>query len=108
MAQEKASSMISATQAGVHFGEVIKRACVNREPVVVEKDGIPVVVILSFSDYEQLLREAKLARFERLGREAGREAEQAGLTEEQLDQEMEAIKERLHWETYGPTRVPSR
>jgi prevent-host-death family protein len=101
MAQGKAQSTISATQARVHFGEVIKRAYVNQEQVVVEKDGIPVVVILSFPYYEQLLREVKLARFERLSREAGLEAERAGLTEEQLEQEMEAIKERLHREVHG-------
>ena len=101
MAQEKARSTISATQARVHFGEVIKKAYVNQEPVVVEKDGIPIVVILSFPHYEQLLRESKLARFERLSREAGREAEQAGLTEEQLEQEMEEIQARVHREIYG-------
>lgn len=101
MAQEKAQSTISATQARVHFGEVIRRAYVNQEQVVVEKDGIPMVVILSFPYYEQLLREVKLARFERLSREAGLEAERAGLTEEQLEQEMEAIRERFHREARG-------
>ena len=101
MAQEKAQSTISATQARVRFGEVIKKAYVNQEQVVVEKDGIPVVVIVSFPYYEQLLREVKLARFERLSREAGLEAERAGLTEEQLEQEMEAIKERLYREVCG-------
>ena len=101
LAQEKAQSTISATQARVHFGEIIRRAYVNQEQVVVEKDGIPMVVILSFPYYEQLLREVKLARFERLSREAGLEAERAGLTEEQLEQEMEAIRERFHREARG-------
>jgi len=101
LAQEKAQSTISATQARVHFREVIRRAYVNQEQVVVEKDGIPMVVILSFPYYEQLLREVKLARFERLSREAGLEAERAGLTEEQLEQEMEAIRERFHREARG-------
>jgi len=94
MAQERMPSTISATQARVHFGEVIKRAYISQEPVVVEKDGIPVVVVLSFPHYEQLLQELKLARFERLSRQAGLEAERQGLTEERLAQEMEEIRER--------------
>lgn len=101
MATDKAQGTISATRARVHFGEVIKRAYVGQEPVVVEKDGIPVVVILSFPYYEQLLRELKLNRFERLSQAAGLEAERQGLTEEQLAQEMEAIRERSYRETYG-------
>jgi len=101
MAQVKARSAISATQARIRFGEVIKRAYVSQEPVVVEKDGIPVVVILSFPYYEQMLREVKLARFERLSRTAGLEAERQGLTEEQLEQEMEKIREQVYQEAYG-------
>jgi prevent-host-death family protein len=101
MVQERIISTISATQARVHFGEVIKRAYVSQEPVVVEKDGIPVVVVLSFPYYEQLLQELKLARFERLSRMAGLEAERQGLTEEQLEQEIEEIRGRLHHETYS-------
>jgi len=91
----------SATQARVHFGEIIKRACLGQEQVVVEKDGIPMVVILSFPYYEQLLQEIKLARFERLSRAAGLEAERQGLTEEQIEQEMEEIRAQLYQEAYG-------
>jgi len=100
MFAEKKDSL-SATEARIHFGEVIKRAYVGREHLVVERDGIPVVVILSFPDYEQLISQAKLARFERLSRAAGLEAERQGLTEEQLEAEMERIKARLYQETYG-------
>ena len=68
---------------------------------MVEKDGIPMVVILSFPYYEQLLQEIKLARFERLSRAAGLEAERQGLTEEQIEQEMEEIRAQLYQEAYG-------
>ena len=101
MAKENARSTISAEEAERQFGEVIKRAYRGREQVVVEKDGLPIVVVLSFPEYEQLLREVKLARFERLSREAGLDAERAGLTEEQLEQEMEAIRTRSHRQAYG-------
>lgn len=92
---------LSATQARIHFGEVIKRAYKEREPVIIEKDGIPMVVILSVPAYEQLLRELRLARFERVSRAAGVEAERQGLTEDQLEREMEAIKDQLYRQRYG-------
>ncbi|MGQ9553357.1 MAG: type II toxin-antitoxin system Phd/YefM family antitoxin [Anaerolineae bacterium] len=94
-------SAISATEARVHFGEIIKRAYVGQEQVVVEKDGIPVVVILSFPRYQQMLEELKLARFERLSCAAGLEAERQGLNEEQLEREMDEIREKVHRQKYG-------
>ncbi len=99
--QKEATNVLSATEARVHFGDVIKRAYLGGEHLVVERDGIPVVVILSFPDYKRLIRQAKLARFERLSLAAGLEAERQGLTEEELEAEMEEIKEQLYQETYG-------
>jgi len=52
-------------------------------------------------DYKQLIRQTKLARFERLSLAAGLEAEKQGLTEEELEVEMEEIKEQLYQEVYG-------
>jgi prevent-host-death family protein len=99
--QKEATNVLSATEARVHFGDVIKRAYLGGEHLVVEKDGIPVVVILSIPDYKHLIRQAKLARFERLSLAAGLEAERQGLTEEELEAEIEEIKEQLYQETYG-------
>jgi hypothetical protein len=48
-----------------------------------------------------LIRQVKLARFERLSLAAGLEVEREGLTEEELEAEMERIKEQLYRETYG-------
>jgi prevent-host-death family protein len=101
MAQENTRSTISMREAQKQFGELIKRAYGAHEPIIVEKDGNPVAVILSFPDYEQLLGEIKLARFERCSREAGLEAERSELSEEQLEQEMEAIRARSHQQAYG-------
>ncbi|TEU11913.1 MAG: hypothetical protein E3J21_22445 [Anaerolineales bacterium] len=52
-------------------------------------------------DYKQLIRQAKLARFERLSLVSGLEAEREGLTEEELEVEMKEIKEHLYQEIYG-------
>jgi len=52
-------------------------------------------------DYKQLIRQAKLARFERLSLAAGLEAERQSLTEGELEAEIEEIKEQLYQEIYG-------
>jgi hypothetical protein len=53
------------------------------------------------SDYKRWIRQAKLARFERLSLAAGLEAERQDLTEEELEAEIEEIKGQLYQETYG-------
>jgi prevent-host-death family protein len=45
---------ISATHARIHFGEVIQEA--QNGPVIVERDGVPKIVILSKQKYEELIR----------------------------------------------------
>lgn len=48
-------SIVNATDAKTRFGEMIKRAYSNEEHLVVQKSGIPVVVIVPIQDYEQLV-----------------------------------------------------
>ena len=49
---------ISATEARVHFGEVMRRVTENGETIVVERGGKPQVVVVSVAEYERL-RERK-------------------------------------------------
>jgi prevent-host-death family protein len=44
---------ISATEARIHFGELIQEA--QKEPVTIERDGKPVVVVISKQEYDQLM-----------------------------------------------------
>lgn len=44
---------ISATKARIHFGDVMKQAKIA--PVIVERDGKAVVVVLSKKTYDQLI-----------------------------------------------------
>jgi prevent-host-death family protein len=46
--------VISATEARIHFGELMRRAIDARETIIVEKGGKPQVVILSIEQYTQL------------------------------------------------------
>lgn len=101
VAKQPVGSTISAAEARVRFSEMIRRALVDRETIVVESDGIPSVVILSVSQYEELVRDARLARFERSSRAAGLDAEAQGVTEEQLEAEMEETRQRHYRRAYG-------
>ena len=51
--------VVTATEARVHFGELMRRVVEGRESVVVERGGKPQVVILSVRDYEELQAKQK-------------------------------------------------
>jgi len=94
---------IKATEARQSFGEVIRRAVVEGEQFVVEKNDLPVVVILSIRDYEEMRKAAALENLRALSRAANRAAVALGLTPEKLDEEIDETKARLFQERYGGT-----
>ena len=47
--------VVSATEARIHFGEVMRQVVKTGEPVVVERGGKPHVVVVSVAEYERLL-----------------------------------------------------
>jgi prevent-host-death family protein len=47
--------VVSATEARVHFGDLMRRVVEGREAVIVERAGKPEVVVLSVAEYERLL-----------------------------------------------------
>ena len=47
--------VVSATEARIHFGELMRRAVERREPIFVEHGGKPPGVVLSVEEYERLL-----------------------------------------------------
>jgi prevent-host-death family protein len=46
---------ISATDARIRFGELMRRVVENQEPIVVERSGEPHVVVISVDQYERLM-----------------------------------------------------
>ena len=46
--------VISATEARVHFGELMRQVTDKEQAVVVQRDGRPQVVVLSVTAYERL------------------------------------------------------
>jgi hypothetical protein len=51
----KKQKTISAVEARVHFGEVMKRSFKNGECFIVEKSGIPMVAIVNALEFGRLL-----------------------------------------------------
>ncbi len=90
------TSTITATYAQNSFGEVIRRVSKDGEHLIVEKDGVPVVVIMSVQEYERMQ-----PRFAQAVRAAAREASQLELTEEQLAQQVREVREVVYQEHYG-------
>ena len=96
---------ITATELQRASGNILKRVAVGGEHLVIERAGYPVAVLLSYPEYEALMRERALAAHRELVIALGEEAERQNLDEEQLSAELEAVKRRMFAETYG--REPS-
>jgi prevent-host-death family protein len=47
--------VVSATEARIHFGELMREAVETNEAIIVERRGRSCVVILSLAEYERLL-----------------------------------------------------
>jgi prevent-host-death family protein len=45
---------VSATEARIHFGDLLQRVANGGEPVIVERGGVPQAVVLSIAEYERL------------------------------------------------------
>ena len=51
--------IMAATEARVHFGELMRQVVEKGQTVIVERDGMPQVVVLSVGEYERLRAAAK-------------------------------------------------
>ena len=57
-------TVIGATEARIHFGELMRQVTEKEQAVVVERDGRPQVVVLSVAAYERLCAAAGRASWE--------------------------------------------
>jgi prevent-host-death family protein len=51
--------VISSTQLQRNIGETLRRVFKDRQHLIVERDGLPVLVMLPVADYEALRRKAE-------------------------------------------------
>jgi len=94
-------SIVKATEARIHFGEMIKRAYRGEEHLIIEKGGIPVVAIISVKDYERFRRALAVEQLEKMGQVLGEEANERAISEKHLDRIVEEVKEEIYQERYG-------
>ena len=52
-------SPISATKAKVNFGDILYQTSVNDKRFVINRQGKPVSVILSYNEYLELIKKAE-------------------------------------------------
>lgn len=93
------SATITATEAKNRFGEVIRRVYRDGETLIVERSGLPVVAIVPVQEYQSRMN--KQARFAQAVRTAAREADDLGLTEYEVQEQVQEIREEMHQERYG-------
>ena len=104
MAEHKSIPVtIPATKAHRKFGELIRRVYSGEEHFVVEKDGLPVAAIISMEEYRQFMAKQaeNISRFENAARQIGEEIARQELTEEDIEAQVESVRQRLHNERHA-------
>lgn len=104
-ARRSAQVKVPSTYVHRHFQELTQRVYAGQEHFVVEKEGMAVMAILSISEYDELMKEReeneknraqRLKRFQEAARRIGEKIEELGLTEEELDAQIEAARQEYH------------
>jgi hypothetical protein len=73
----------------------------GEEQLIVEKDGLPVAVILSNADFQEYQRLLAAQHLDQLNRGLNREIRRQGLSEEQALDELTHTKREVFTERYG-------
>ena len=95
------SFVFTITEVRRNLTAIMRKIRRKREPIIIQRGGESIAVLLSMAEYERLLRYQRLAAFNKLARKIGRDVENSGLTEEQLMEELEETKWEIFREKYG-------
>ncbi len=109
---------LSAPEAQQSFSELIERVSTSHERFIVEKDGQPVMAMLSMQEYVALMQEAEAHQHEKAeaekaanrrwlyeaARAAGAEYERFGISEEQALEMLDEVRAELYREHYGDNK----
>jgi prevent-host-death family protein len=107
MLQEKTQQVtLRSTDVQRNFRDVVNRAGSGHEHIIVERDGLPVIVMISVAEYQLLMREReqreeRLKKFEASARRIGQAIERQGLSEEEVMAQLEETKQEVYDELYG-------
>lgn len=98
------TAVVKASELQRASGKVLKRVALGKQHLIVERDGYPVAVLLSYQEFEQLMRQHALAAHRDLVIVLGQAAERQGLTEKHLLRELEQSKRQVYEKRYGRAR----
>jgi prevent-host-death family protein len=103
--------IVNATEAKMHFGKLMRRATEDGEIIIVERSGIPQIVIMSISEFERMrsarrqdgleitfrrIRSLKRTIHERLAREGKKLPDPSELINELREERNGGITDSLH------------
>ena len=92
---------IKASEGHRAFGKLLRRVYGSDEHLIVERDGFPVAVLLSYQEYQKLTQQRAVAALEQFSQKLGREIDRQGLSEEELVDELKRAQQEVYEERYG-------
>ena len=92
--------IVTASELQRSSGKVLRRIAQDNQHLIVERDGYRVAAMVPYPEYEALMRLRALAAHRQLVRALGARAEQQGLIEKELSEDVEAAKRQIHAERY--------
>ena len=93
--------VIKASEGHRAFGKLLRQVYRSDDRLIVERDGFPVAVLLSYQEYEKLSRERSVEAFDLLSRRLGRQIEDQGLSVEQLLTELRGDRKEAFRDQYA-------
>ena len=94
-------STVPASEGHRGFGKLLKRVYGSDEHLIIERDGFPVAVMMSYQEYEKLEKLYGEAVLKRFGRALGKDVEAQDLTEDELLAQIKDSRKAFYNETYG-------
>lgn len=97
---------LRSTEVQRNFREVVNRAGSGQEHIIVERDGLPVIVMISLAEYTTLMRERdlrtqRLQQLEATARRIGQALERSGVSEEEVLAQLEQTQQDVYDQRYG-------
>jgi prevent-host-death family protein len=98
--KQNAHSVIQHSELHRTPGQIIRRVAVEKERLVIERAGYPVAVLIPFDEYETEAEQA----LEKLTAEISPRVKALGLTEQQVVDDIRAIRKRRHLDKHGKAK----
>jgi prevent-host-death family protein len=98
--KQNAHSVIQVSELHRTPGQIMRRVAVQKERLVIERAGYPVAVLIPFDEYETEAEQA----LENLAAEVRPRVKALGLTEQQVVDDIRAIRKRRHLDKHAKTK----